>query len=196
MAPIAHRLTGIVLNGGSGGRALATFLQGHAAAYVVDIDIAPSTSSAVRGDVAVLPFGDATFDSVLSNAVLEHVPDPDAVVAEMVRVLKPGGTAVLGIPFLQPFHASPSDYQRYTDVGIAHLGERHGLDIVDVLPDHSLAQTVGWIVWGALSERRQRVRQVVAWPLIFAWTRWSRTTDRRVVKHANSYIATFTKPSA
>ena len=40
-----------------------------------------------------LPFGDASFDTVLSNQVGEHVPHPEAFFAELARVLRPGGTA-------------------------------------------------------------------------------------------------------
>ncbi|NOT34295.1 MAG: class I SAM-dependent methyltransferase [Candidatus Eisenbacteria bacterium] len=46
----------------------------------------------VRGDALSLPFPDASFDLVLSGGLLEHFPEPEAVVAEMVRILRPGGT--------------------------------------------------------------------------------------------------------
>jgi len=47
----------------------------------------------VRGDAAHLPFEDASFDRVHASWLLEHVPDPAAVVREARRVLKPGGLA-------------------------------------------------------------------------------------------------------
>jgi SAM-dependent methyltransferase len=46
----------------------------------------------LRGDARALPFADASFDLVLSGGLLEHFEDPRPVLAEMVRVLRPGGT--------------------------------------------------------------------------------------------------------
>lgn len=72
-------------------------------------------------DLEALPFEDQSVDRLLSIAVLEHVAEPHRHIAEFHRVLKPGGTLLVYIPFLQPFHASPHDYQRYTDVGMRRL---------------------------------------------------------------------------
>jgi 2-polyprenyl-6-hydroxyphenyl methylase/3-demethylubiquinone-9 3-methyltransferase len=49
----------------------------------------------VRGDVTRLPFRDEVADVVVAGEILEHVPDPAAVVAEACRVLRPGGTLVV-----------------------------------------------------------------------------------------------------
>jgi SAM-dependent methyltransferase len=46
----------------------------------------------VRGDALSLPFPDASFDLVLSGGLLEHFREPEAVLGEMVRILRPGGT--------------------------------------------------------------------------------------------------------
>lgn len=48
-----------------------------------------------------IPFGDAAFDLVISNQVMEHVPDLDAVLCEIARVLKPGGTCLSLFPHLE-----------------------------------------------------------------------------------------------
>jgi ubiquinone/menaquinone biosynthesis C-methylase UbiE len=45
----------------------------------------------VEGEVEKLPFGDASFDVVISNGVIDLVPDKDAVFSEIYRVLRPGG---------------------------------------------------------------------------------------------------------
>lgn len=72
-------------------------------------------------DLAELPFADGSIDGVMSMAVLEHVPDPAAHVAEMFRVLRPGGRVLCFFPFMQPFHASPYDYTRRTIPGLREL---------------------------------------------------------------------------
>jgi ubiquinone/menaquinone biosynthesis C-methylase UbiE len=45
----------------------------------------------VEGEAETLPFADASFDAVISNGVIDLVPDKDAVFAELYRVLRPGG---------------------------------------------------------------------------------------------------------
>jgi SAM-dependent methyltransferase len=52
----------------------------------------------VRGDVAALPFDKASFDGVVCGEVLEHVADDGAAVAELARVLRPGGVLVATVP--------------------------------------------------------------------------------------------------
>jgi SAM-dependent methyltransferase len=68
-----------------------------------------------------LPFRDASFDAVLSLNVLEHVTDPFACAAELVRVLKPGGALYCCIPFLQPEHGYPDHYFNATRSGLKQL---------------------------------------------------------------------------
>lgn len=53
-------------------------------------------------DITALPFPDGTFDLVICSEVLEHVPDHRAALAELVRVLKPGGDLVISVPRYYP----------------------------------------------------------------------------------------------
>lgn len=52
----------------------------------------------VKADICDLPFKDHSFDFILCNHVLEHIPDDTKAMQEIYRVLKPGGTAILQIP--------------------------------------------------------------------------------------------------
>jgi len=81
----------------------------------------------VIADAQQLPFRDASIDLFLSSSVLEHVENPEEAVAEVARVLKPGGRVYSEIPFLRAYHMAPYDYQRYTISGIEALFSRHGL---------------------------------------------------------------------
>ncbi len=105
----------LVLDVGSGTRRLR--------ADVVNLDIDAFENVDVVANATRIPFLDETFDLVISEAVLEHVPDPRGVVSEMIRVLQPGGQLYVDVPFLQGFHADPHDYQRYTLPGLDVLLE-------------------------------------------------------------------------
>jgi SAM-dependent methyltransferase len=50
-------------------------------------------------DLLALPFADRSFDYILANHVLEHIPDDHRAMTELLRVLKPGGRAVLQVPY-------------------------------------------------------------------------------------------------
>jgi ubiquinone/menaquinone biosynthesis C-methylase UbiE len=58
----------------------------------------------VEGDAEDLPFADATFDRVSSNGVLHHTPDINAALAEILRVIKPGGEARVLVYNRHSFH--------------------------------------------------------------------------------------------
>ena len=88
---------------------------------VINLEIEATPMVDVVADGHCLPFADNVFDAVISEAVLEHVQEPLHVVAEMFRVLKPGGYVCAAVPFLQGYHASPHDYQRWTATGFVTL---------------------------------------------------------------------------
>jgi SAM-dependent methyltransferase len=56
----------------------------------------------LRGDATSLPFADGAFDAVITSEVLEHVPDDTGALAEMVRVLTPGGVFAATVPSWLP----------------------------------------------------------------------------------------------
>ncbi|WP_297599865.1 methyltransferase domain-containing protein [Mycobacterium sp.] len=61
---------------------------------------APAGSSAkvVAGDALALPYADQTFDCVIASEILEHIPQDDVAIAELIRVLKVGGTLAVSVP--------------------------------------------------------------------------------------------------
>ncbi|HEY0552637.1 MAG TPA: methyltransferase domain-containing protein [Thermoanaerobaculia bacterium] len=77
--------------------------------------------------ITALPLADASFESIVSDQVLEHVKgNPQAVIDETFRVLRPGGIAVHTTCLINPIHEVPGDYWRFTPAGLALLVERHG----------------------------------------------------------------------
>jgi SAM-dependent methyltransferase len=84
-------------------------------------DVAFSAGLDSINDAHDLPFFDCEFDLVLAVAVLEHVADPQRVVSEIWRTLKPGGRVYAVTPFLQPVHMGAHDFTRFTYLGHRRL---------------------------------------------------------------------------
>jgi SAM-dependent methyltransferase len=195
LAPVTPYFRGRLLNAGCGDRDLSAWLATLGVAEAVSYDIASALPGAVIGPLERLPFEDESFDTILCNAVLEHVEKVDEVVAELARVLRPGGHAVIAVPFLQPYHECPGDFRRYTKDGLVALGAKAGLAAVAINPVHSAAQTIGWILW-AIAEEKGQVMRALVWPLVFVWTRLSLATDARIRRNANTYQIVFRRDEA
>jgi SAM-dependent methyltransferase len=63
---------------------------------------------------APIPFRDSQFDAVITFNVLEHIYDDIGALAEVTRVLKPGGTLHIMVPWIYPVHGHPDDFSRHT----------------------------------------------------------------------------------
>ena len=81
-----------------------------------------------------LPFDGDRFDAAICTQVLEHVPEPQIVLNELFRVLKPGGILLLTAPLGFGEHQQPYDYFRYTRFGLTHLLEKIGFAIKQLEP--------------------------------------------------------------
>lgn len=90
-------------------------------AGAVNVDIVKEDTDIVADITDFVPMEDNSVDFIICTAVLEHVKDPQKVVAEMHRILRTGGEAWVDIPFMQPYHKAPDDFQRFTISGIKHL---------------------------------------------------------------------------
>jgi SAM-dependent methyltransferase len=194
LEPVAQYLQGRLLNAGCGERDITPFLRRCGVTAVTRYDIRSDDPGVVIGALESMPFDSDSFDSALCNAVLEHVAAPGAAMRELARVVRPGGHLVVAVPFLQPFHASPGDYQRYTADGLAELGRRAGLDVVAVLPVHSIAQTLGWILWEWAQEKGGVLRRLLAGGAAFVMTLFSNRTDEKLRRNANTFQAVFRRP--
>jgi len=89
----------------------------------------PLATLDMRPDGTV-PTDDASFDSVLSTQVLEHVADPEVYLGECLRVLRPGGRLLLSTHGLMVYHPDPVDYWRWTCSGLRRAVEQAGFDVV------------------------------------------------------------------
>lgn len=120
------RLSGKVLDVGCG-QSPYRHLLGPGAEYV-GMDFEGSSHFAYEREPDVtyfdgvhFPLEDASIDHVICTEVLEHCPDPMVIVREIHRVLRPGGTGAVTVPWSARYHYIPHDYFRYTPATLATL---------------------------------------------------------------------------
>ncbi|MEN1944503.1 methyltransferase domain-containing protein [Luteimonas sp. MJ293] len=81
-------------------------------------DLYPASADVRKVDIQTMPFSDGSFDLLIANHVLEHVDDDLAAIAEITRVLAPGGRAILQTPYSRVLHKT------WGDGGITGKGAR------------------------------------------------------------------------
>jgi SAM-dependent methyltransferase len=159
-----------------------------------DIDSADEnlTPPDILGDVCQ-PFPDwmaGRYDAVIALAILEHVYDPPAAMANFRRALKPGGRLFLYVPWIWRYHAPPSlvfqDYQRLSRDGMAYL--LRDFDEVTLYPLRGKYSAILNMLkfWKAQVERRfgGRINRLVD----------ARASDWRNTVQASGYFAEARKP--
>lgn len=94
-----------------------------------------------------IPLPDESVDSVIATEFLEHSPEPQKVLSEICRVLKPNGFFFFTVPFFWPLHEVPNDYYRFTPFSLEQLLRKAGFYHINVKAhggwDASLAQMLG-----------------------------------------------------
>jgi SAM-dependent methyltransferase len=183
LGPYRHWFKGRVLNAGAGNRDISHLVEGD----LVNQDIFEAPHIDYVSPLHQIPVEDAFFDTIICNAVLEHVENPEQVLAEFARVCKPGGTLYLCVPFMQPEHLDPTDFQRYTIDGLKREVVRHGFEVRESGPVHSVYTTLGWIMRDWLGPKRN-VSARMAKAVLFPFLRYKcRTSDEQVHSLASAY---------
>jgi len=190
LAPTLKYISGSVLNAGCGSRDLTEFLMRNGATSVENCDIKTTIPNAIVADLTNIPRRNASYDTVICNAVLEHVQFPDKVMCELCRVLRPGGHLILCVPFMQPYHPTPTDYRRYSRQGILELARVRNFHAIEIFPVHSLSQTITWIWWTYLSEKHKRL-QMDCSSLPFCCGAKSRTRPTSLLRIKPTHIRLF-----
>lgn len=119
----ANEMRGVVLDlGGKRENKRGTFQPPEEQArawWYLNLDL--STNPNIFADVTRVPLMAQSVDSILCTEVLEHLPNPQACVDEIHRLLSTGGVALASVPFFYPVHADPYDFQRFTEDGLRQL---------------------------------------------------------------------------
>jgi SAM-dependent methyltransferase len=104
-----------------------------------DVEASPELRAAGAHSSAIsffdgvhLPWDDASFDLVYSNQVLEHVRKPEALLADVLRVLKPGGALAGSVSYLEPYHSL--SLFNYTPYGVITVLRDAGFHVAELRP--------------------------------------------------------------
>jgi SAM-dependent methyltransferase len=196
VAALGPHARGRLLDVGVGERPWETYFTDHVDRYLgleyppVADNLSPGIWSAMHrlrgvvdvfGDAGKLPFADRSCDTLLAVELLEHVRDPDGVLAEFERVLAPDGRLLMTVPFVAPRHQLPFDFRRFTPEGVRDALQRHGFEVLELRPRGNSATALGstfahWLVraFAASAEhvdgsvRLSRVRGVLVLPFVAA----------------------------
>jgi SAM-dependent methyltransferase len=117
---------------------------------------ADARARVVEGDALVLPFHDGEFDRIIAAEVLEHIPDDGRAIAELVRVLRPGGTLAVTVPRWLPERVCWALSDRYHEVDGGHVRiykaselarrlEQAGLAVDGITYAHALHAPYWWL---------------------------------------------------
>ncbi len=90
-----------------------------------------------------IPRPDCTYDAILCTQVLEHVPDPQAVIKEFHRVLAPGGKLFLTAPQGWGVHEAPHHYFNFTCYGLELLFRNAGFQVDAIRPMGGMLRYLG-----------------------------------------------------
>lgn len=174
------RFSGVVLDVGCGHKPYKSLLlssRSRATRYIgLDLPDNLYGSPDLPWDGRKIPLEDASVESVLMTEVLEHCPQPEEVLQEVMRVLQPGGFLFLTVPFIWPIHTVPHDEYRYTPFALRRLLDRAGFAnaVIEATGGRNavLALTLGlWVRRRVRTSRphvvTQNVLSLLLWPIIW-----------------------------
>jgi len=149
---IAPEVGGRVLDLGCGSKPYETLFSSASEYVGVDVEQAGHNHANSKVDVFYdgrrLPFADASFDAVVSFETLEHVFNLDEVLDELARVVKPGGTLLVTLPFAWGEHEQPHDCARYTSFGIKAKLAEHGFHTTELHKSGTFVEALAQL-WAA-----------------------------------------------
>lgn len=141
----------------------------------LDIENALAYDSKLKPDYTwdgkKMPFEDDSFDCAFGTEVLEHCPEPEIVLKEVLRVLKPDGVFFFTVPFLWNLHEVPHDEYRYTPFSLQRHLNNAGFKVIEIKATGgwhaSMAQMLGlWVRRSPLTTRKRNTLSLILKPII------------------------------
>lgn len=156
VASFAPSARGVVLDFGCGRKPYEGLF--HGVRYIgleKEVSGHPDADKAadIYWDGSRIPMEDASVDQVLMIEVLEHLFEPRTSLAEIHRVLQPGGRLFLTCPFMWPLHEEPFDHARYTPFGVKHLLESCGFEMIELKRTGNNVEALAALLINDLVER-------------------------------------------
>jgi SAM-dependent methyltransferase len=158
----------VLLDVGSKSKPYKDFLNDEAknmSGYIA-LDLKPNAVDPFNPDLVwdgiTIPLMDNAVGCAMATEVFEHLPKPEAVMTEILRVLKPGGILFFTVPFLWRLHTAPFDEYRYTPFSLERHLKNAGFQNIHLKalggPDASLGQIIAlWVKGRARNNFYQRI---------------------------------------
>lgn len=176
----------------------------------------PGNSACVRGDATALPYPDHSFDRVIAAEVLEHIDADDIAIAELTRVLRPGGTMAVTVPawfserlcwsLSEAYHAPTAvggHVRIYTESGLRAKLRAAGLESAGAHHAHGIHSPYWWLrcAVGPSNDTHPLVRAyhaVLLWDIADRrpWSRLTRLADRILTPFIGKSIVIYTRKRA
>ncbi len=141
-----------------------------------------ASAATVRGTAYALPFEDASFDRIIAAEILEHLPEDEVAMAELYRVLKPGGLLAVTVPRWLPEKVNWALSEDYHNVPGGHIRiykgselraklEKQGLTFQGQHHAHGLHAPYWWLkcAVGVRNDAHPLVRayhQLLVWDMV------------------------------
>lgn len=171
--------TVLIAGCGEGGEGLSGFSDEFVKNSIVALDVRDTNFTDVVGDIHNMPFDNESFDAVICQATLEHVRNEREAVREMERVLKKGGYMYVDVPFIQGYHALPTDFRRFTSIGLDKIINNSGkFEIISTGASKGPTSSIIWVMCEYLSFLfsigNYKTRRVISGILrvVFFWVKY------------------------
>lgn len=134
----------------------------------------------LKWDGTTIPLDDESVDCLMATEFFEHYSEPEKILAEIKRVLKPGGRFFGTVPFIWNLHEIPFDEYRYTPFSLKRIFEGGGFEQINISAlggwNLAFAQMIGlWVTFVPINRHLRTVLRYLLFPVFVILVK----TDRR-----------------